>query len=85
MPLVIKCDNGAAIAAAQRPHEQGRMKHIRIKMNLVREQIRTGKIKMEYVPTEDQLADLFNNPLRSPTFQETRKRIRLRQVTAQKI
>jgi hypothetical protein len=49
MPLMIKCDNDAAIAAAQRPHGQGRMKHIPIKMNLVREHIRTGKIKMEYV------------------------------------
>jgi hypothetical protein len=74
---MIKCDNDAAIAAAQRSHGQGRMKHIPIKMNLVREHIRTGKIKVEYVASEDQLADIFTEPLKSQAFQETRKRIGL--------
>ena len=73
MPLMNNCDNDAAIAAAQRPRGQGRMKHIPIKMNLVREHIRTGKIKMEYVASEDQLADIFTKPLKSPAFQEMRK------------
>ena len=53
------------------------MKHIPIKMNLVREHIRTGKIKMEYVASEDQLADIFTKPLKSQAFQEMRKRIGL--------
>ena len=77
MPLMNNCDNDAAIAAAQRPRGQGRMKHIPIKMNLVREHIRTGKIKMEYVASEDQLTDRFTKPLKSQAFQEMRKRIGL--------
>jgi hypothetical protein len=74
MPLMIKCDNDAAIAAAQRPHGQLRMKHTPFKMNVIREHIRTGKIKMKYVASEDQLADIFTKPLRSPAFQEVRKK-----------
>jgi hypothetical protein len=57
--LSIKCDNEAAIAAVQRPQGHGRMKHIPIKMNLVREHVRTGQLKMEHVGTEDQLADIL--------------------------
>ena len=79
MPLIIKYGNNAAIAAA---HRQGRTKHIQIKINLIRENIRTGKIKMECVASEDQLADIFTKPLRSPAFQEMRKRIGLNQVSA---
>ena len=78
-PLMIKSDNEAAIAAAQRPQgaTSGRMKHIPIKMNLVREHVRTGKINMEFVGTDDQLADIFTKPLKSPKFERMRERIGL--------
>lgn len=77
--LMIKSDNEAAIAAAQRPQgaTSGRMKHIPIKMNLVREHVRTGKINMEFVGTDDQLADIFTKPLKSPKFERMRERIGL--------
>lgn len=68
-------DNQACIKIAEEPREHKRMKHIDIKYNFIREVIRDGKLKVIYVNTNDQLADLMTKPLPRLKFNYLRTKI----------
>ena len=57
-PTLIYEDNQSAISMAKNPQFHGRSKHISIKYHYIREQVNNDKIRLEYCPTEDTLADL---------------------------
>jgi len=69
------CDNQSAIRLAKNPEFHQRTKHIDVKYHFIREQIEKGVISLEFVGTEDQLADLFTKPLEGVRFQNLRERI----------
>ena len=46
----------------------GRSKHIEIRYYFIRELVENGDIKMEYCRFEQQLADIFTNPLGMAIF-----------------
>jgi hypothetical protein len=50
-------DNQGAIALALNPEYHARTKHIDIQYHFIRECVENGRIKLEYIPTADQLAD----------------------------
>ena len=56
-------DNQGCIAMSENPVMHQRTKHIDIRHHFVRERVESGDIKLEYVPTEEQLADLLTKPL----------------------
>jgi hypothetical protein len=43
-------------------------KHIEVRYHFLRDNIAKGKITLIYVPTHDQLADIFTKPLDQATF-----------------
>ncbi|KAL6328440.1 hypothetical protein AAG906_038315 [Vitis piasezkii] len=45
------------------PVQHSRMKHIQIDLHFVRDQVQKGALKVSYVHTQDQLADLLTKPL----------------------
>jgi hypothetical protein len=44
-------------------------KHIPIKYHFLREQVNDKIVKLEYVPTKEQIADIFTKPLPRDTFE----------------
>jgi hypothetical protein len=56
---ILHCDNRGAIALAQNPVGHQRSKHINIRYYFVREAIANGVLKVEYVATSENLADIF--------------------------
>lgn len=72
---VIYEDNQACIKIAEEPREHKRMKHIDIKYNFIREVIRNGKIKIVYIPTADQLADMMTKALPRVKFEYLKSKI----------
>jgi hypothetical protein len=58
-PLLIHCDNQAAITFTQHPICDGKLKHIDIKFHFVRDYVSAGKIKIQHVPTQGMIADIF--------------------------
>ena len=56
-PITIYEDNKAAILFSDHPGDHRRSKHIDIRKYFIREAVINGKIKLEYIPTLDQLAD----------------------------
>lgn len=66
---VILCDNTSAIAIAQNPVQHGRTKHIPVKYHSLREFEASGEVKLEYVTSEENLADIFTKPLGKKRFE----------------
>lgn len=64
-PVTLYCDNQSAIHLAHNPIQHERTKHIDIDCHFTREKILEGLIHLAYVPTSQQLADLFTKALPS--------------------
>ena len=71
----VLCDNTSAINLTKNPILHSRTKHIEIRHHFIRDHIQNGNIKVEYVPTEQQLADIFTKPLKEDHFCEIRRKL----------
>ena len=68
-------DNEGAIKLAVNRHDIRRIKHIDAKRHLVRDACDAGKVRVAYVRTEDQHADLFTKPLDMQKFHKHAKTV----------
>ena len=66
--ILIKCDNTSAINISKNPIQHSRTKHIEIRHHFIRDHVQNENIILEFVPTEDQLADIFIKPLNGNRF-----------------
>ena len=66
--IPIFCDNTSAIAISNNPVQHSRTKHIDIRYHFIREHVMNGTVELHFVPTEDQIADIFTKPLDESTF-----------------
>ena len=66
--IPIMCDNTSGIAISNNPVQHSRMKHIDIRYHFLREHVMSGTVELHFVPTEQQLADIFTKPLDETTF-----------------
>ena len=67
-PVVIKADNQGAIALTEDPRFHSRTKHIDIQWHFVRDQVETGAVRFEWIPTKDMVADGLTKPLTNDKF-----------------
>ena len=66
MPIFV--DNQSAIRMAGNSEFHRRSKHIDVRYNFVRDLVRKRVIAVQYVRSEQQLADIFTKPLPGPWF-----------------
>ena len=66
--IPIFCDNTSAIAITENPVQHSRTKHIDIKYHFIREHVMNGTVELHFVPSEQQIADIFTKPLDESTF-----------------
>ena len=67
-PLTIYCDNSSAVSFTKNNRTTSASKHINIKFLVVREMVENGEILVEYICTEDMLADPLTKALRPIMF-----------------
>jgi hypothetical protein len=67
-PPVILCDNQSSIFLAVNPVSHKRSKHIDLDYHFVREPVASRELKIRYVPTHLQIADMFTKSLGQPAF-----------------
>jgi hypothetical protein len=80
-PLVLHEDNKACIAFSKNPGDFKRTKHIDYRHHFVRERVASGDIALEYIQTDDQIADIFTKALDPVKFCYFRDRLVVRRGT----
>jgi hypothetical protein len=70
-------DNKSTNALIKNLVLHGQSKHIEVKYHLVRESTENGRIKVEFIRSEEQLGDILIKPLGRVKFLELRTKIGL--------
>ncbi|XP_021815809.1 uncharacterized protein LOC110758292 [Prunus avium] len=68
-PVLLNCDNLSATYLAANPVFHARTKHIAIDYHFVRERVASGSHKVQFVPSQLQLADVFTKGLPADRFE----------------
>jgi hypothetical protein len=76
-PIPIYCDNTSTISISKNPVMHSKMKNIPIKYHFLWEQVAEKNIRVEYVGTKEQVADIFTKPLPREAFEYFRQRLRV--------
>jgi hypothetical protein len=71
-------DNQSAIAVSQNGVKGERTKHVDVKYHFVTETVESGVVKLVWVPTAQQQADIFTKALAAPVFEQLRKQLMTR-------
>ena len=74
-PTVIHCDNTSAISLSKNPVQHSKAKHIPIKYHYLREQATSKNISLDYIPTQEQMVDIFTKPLNKDMFEHLRQKL----------
>jgi hypothetical protein len=74
-PIPIYCDNTSAISISKNLVMHSKTKHIPIKYHFLREHVAEKNIRVEYVGTKEQVADIFTKPLPWEAFEYLRQRL----------
>ena len=64
----IRCDNTSAINLSKNPVQHSRSKHIEIRHHFIRDHVQNSNVILDFVCTNDQLADVFTKPLSEDRF-----------------
>ncbi len=62
-PTILRCDNQSAIALATNDKHHQRTKHINVRHHFLRQHVNDKAIVLEWVPSQEQLADILTKPL----------------------
>ena len=76
-PIPIYCDNTSTISISKNLLMHSKTKHIPIKYHFLREQVVEKNIKVEYVVTKEQVADIFTKPLPQEAFEYLCQRLKV--------
>ena len=62
-------DSRSTISIVKNPIQHDRMKHVRIDRSFIKREIEEGGIVLSYIPTKDQVADVFTKAMVRPGFE----------------
>eukprot|EP00253_Pinus_taeda_P009459 PITA_09459 len=74
-PISVFCDNTSVISISKNPVMHSNTKHISIKYHFLREQVLEKKVRLEYVPSKEQIVDILTKPLPRETFEYLRQKL----------
>ena len=60
---MIYCDNQSCIKLTENPVFHDRSKHIAIRYHFIRDCVQKGAVKLEYISTNEQVADILTKSL----------------------
>ena len=75
--IIINCDNTIAINMSKNHVMQSKKKHIQLKYHFLREKASQKVVKLEYVDTKEQVANIFTKPLTKESFEHLKWKLGL--------
>ncbi|CAL9004052.1 unnamed protein product [Prunus brigantina] len=75
---ILHSDNLSALALSANPVLHSRIKHLEIDYHFIREKVQSKDLVIQYVPTDEQVADILTKGLHSPLFHTHCSNLRLR-------
>lgn len=76
-PVTYFEDNQSTIRVVNDPKDHGRLKHVDVKLHYIRSLIQQGRIRLEYIPSERQVADIMTKSLPGGPFCRLREELNL--------
>jgi len=74
-PITINYDNTSGISISKNPIMQSKTKHIPIKYHFLRDRVAQKVVKIVYVDTKEQIADILTKPLSRSNFENIRQKL----------
>lgn len=81
---LLKVDNKSAISLCKNPVFHDRSKHIDTRYHFIRQCIEEKKVEVEFVPSDEQVADILTKPLGRIKFQEFRSKAGVVQIVTRR-
>ena len=75
LPMLLNVDNTGAIDLANNWSTTGKTKHIDVRFHYLRELVDQGMIKLNFVRSEENVADIFTKNLSANLFDKHSKRL----------
>jgi len=72
---ILWCDNLSALALTSNPVYHSRTKHIEFDYHFIREKVLNGDILIKFLPTKDQVADIFTKGLSLAQFSSLKSKL----------
>jgi hypothetical protein len=72
---VILCDNQSCIKMTENPVFHYKSKHIEIRYHYIRDMVQRGVVRLQYVGTNEQVADVLTKPLSCVKFEYFRDKL----------
>ncbi|GJW21557.1 retrovirus-related pol polyprotein from transposon TNT 1-94 [Tanacetum coccineum] len=79
--IPLYCDNKSDIAICCNNVQHSRSKHIDVRYHFIKEQVENGVVKLYFVKTEYQLADIFTKALARERFEFLLSRLRMKSMS----
>ena len=76
----IYCDNQSCVKLSKNPVFDEKLKHIEIKYHYIRNMVQRGVVKLQYVVTNEHIADVFMKPLARVKFEYFREKLGVLQI-----
>ena len=73
--ITIYYDDTSAISLSKNPVMHSKTKHTPTTYHFLREQMAEQNIKLEYINTKEQIADIFTKPLSREAFEHLRQKM----------
>jgi hypothetical protein len=62
-PTMIHCDNQSCIKLSENPVFHDWSNHIEIRYHFIQDWVQRGAVQLQYIPTDDQVADILTKAL----------------------
>ncbi|GJW55713.1 hypothetical protein Tco_0099798 [Tanacetum coccineum] len=81
--IPLYCDNKSAIALCYNNVQHSRAKHIDVRYHFIKEKVENGIVKLYFVLTKYQLANIFTKPLPRERFNFLIKKLGMRSISSE--
>ena len=78
--LLVYCDNQICVKLSKNLVFHDKLKHIEIKYQYIKDMVQRGAVKLQYVATDEKIADVLTNPLARVKFEYFRENLGVCQI-----